>query len=149
MPAQRHILPGTASECDRHPRCSPPRGAVFPRGHAVFAAEAPDEVGKVVKAAQGRDGAYGVRPLSKEVGGVAQAVVGEVFAEGEACLAAEDAHEVRVAVVNQAGGVADGDGLGKMVLDVEQDLLDGVLVRRGWNAFFLTAMGVSGKETAE
>ena len=93
--------------------------------------------------------AYGVRPLSKEVGGVAQAVVGEVFAEGEACLAAEDAHEVRVAVVNQAGGVADGDGLGKMVLDVEQDLLDGVLVRRGWNAFFLTAMGVNGKEKAE
>ena len=149
VPAQRHILPGTASECDRHPRCSPPRGAVFPRGHAVFAAEATNEVGKVVKPAQGRNGAYGVRALPQEIGGVAQTIVGKVFAEGEAGLAAEDAHEVRVAVVDQAGGVTDGDGLGEMVLDVEQDLLDGVLVRRGWNAFFLTAMGVNGKEKAE
>ena len=159
--AQRPIPQETRVSAAAHPlsrqhpdvicksRHSPPRGAVFPRGHAVFAAETPDEVGKVVKAAQGRDGAYGVRPLSKEVGGVAQAVVGEVFAEGEAGLAAEDAHEVRVAVVDQAGGVTDGDGLGEMVLDVEQDLLDGVLVRRGWNAFFLTAMGVNGKEKAE
>ena len=79
---------------------STPRGAVFPRGHAVFAAEAPNEVGKIIKPAQGRNGAYGVRPLPQQIGGVAQAIVGEIFAEGEACLAAKDAHEVRVTVVD-------------------------------------------------
>ena len=126
-----------------------PRAAVFPRRHAVFASEAPNEVGKIVKSAQGSDGAYGVRALPQEVGSVAQAIVGKVFTEGEAGLAAEDTHEVRVAVIDQSGGVTDSDGLGEVILDIEKDLLDGILVGRRRNVFLLTAVGVNSKEKAE
>ena len=98
-------------------------GAVFPGGHAVFAAEAPDKIGEVIEPAQGGNGADRVRPLPKQVGRVPQPVIRQVFAESETGLAAEDTHEVSVAVVNETCGVAYRDRLRKVILDVEQDLL--------------------------
>ena len=56
---------------------------------------------------------------------------------------------MRVAVIDQSGGVTDSDGLGEVILDIEKDLLDGILVGRRRNVFFLTAVGVNSKEKAE
>ena len=54
-----------------------------------------------------------------------------------------------VAVIDQAGCLTDRDRLRKVILDIEQDLLGGVLVGRGRDALLLTSMGIDGKEKTE
>ena len=71
------------------------------RGHSVFAAEAPDKIREVVEPAQGGDGTDRVRALPEQIGRVTEPVIRQVFAESESRLAAEDPHEVSVAVVNR------------------------------------------------
>ena len=109
-------------------------------------AEAPDKIREVVEPAQGGDGTDRVRALPEQIGRVSEPVIRQVFAESESRLAAEDPHEVSVAVVNKTCGVAYRDRLRKVILDVEQDLLDGILVGGRRQAFLAAPMGVERKE---